>query len=42
MVSQWGQIPVEAMIAWGTSTVVEILGIGIVVASFLFLKPTGE
>jgi hypothetical protein len=38
MISQWGRVPTAAIIAWISSSVVEVLGIVYLVASYLFPK----
>jgi hypothetical protein len=40
MISEWGEVPAEAIIAWLTSTVLQVLGIVYVIASYLFPRPT--
>lgn len=39
MASQWGEVPLGAIVAYLTSTVVEVLGIVVLVATYLFPKP---
>lgn len=41
MVSEWGEIPGPVMIAWFSSTVVQVLGLGFIVARYLF-APRGQ
>lgn len=42
MVSQWGEVPVEAIIAWLSASVLEVLGIVYVVANYLFPREKDE
>lgn len=42
MVSQWRAVPTEGVIAYLSSTVIEILGIVYVVANYLFPRPKDE
>lgn len=42
MVSEWGEVPVQAIIAWLSASVLEVLGIVYVVANYLFPRDKGE